>query len=156
MSLIYKVLQSAKQYKFINHLYRLSKFILEVKPFYLVQEGFIKEVESNVTPKIDLSRCEVGFLNPTDIKEISESPEVNETEKEMLNKLNDDWLCLGIKFDARIISYMWCNVRDCKSDDLSFPLKENEAYLTDARTFKAYRGKSLAPYLRIQLYRHLK
>ena len=50
---------------------------------------------------------------------------------------------------------MWCNLRKCDDESLSFPLKDDEAYLFDARTFKVYRGKNLAPYLRYQLYKCL-
>ena len=36
-----------------------------------------------------------------------------------------------------------------------FPLKDDEAYLCSAVTFRAYRGKNMAPFLRYELYKHL-
>ena len=51
---------------------------------------------------------------------------------------------------------MWCNLEKCDSNAITFKLREDEAYLMDARTFASYRGMNLAPYLRVELYRHLR
>jgi hypothetical protein len=156
MSLIYEMLQAVRQNCFMNYLYELSKSIIEVKPFYLVQEDFIDKKGLKIAPKIDLDKCEIGLLKISDMKEISEEPEVNQSEDEFVKRLKNSWLCLGVRNKGKIISFMWCNLKECNSKDLSFKLKENEAYITDARTLKAYRGKKLAPFLRVQLYRHLR
>ena len=60
-----------------------------------------------------------------------------------------------LKYHDHIAAYMWCNLRECSSNLLPFQLEKHEAYLTYAYTFKAYRGKNLAPHLRYQLYVYL-
>jgi hypothetical protein len=132
----------------------MSKKIIEVEFFYIIREGLSGEDGISAKPKID--PCYVGFLKPSDIKVISESPEVPQTEEELLKRLSEGCLCIGIKHHDEIAAYMWCNLRECENILIRFDLKEDEAYLMDARTFSSYRGKNLAPYLRVELYRHLR
>ncbi len=87
---------------------------------------------------------------------ISSSPEVPQTEDVLLKRLSEGCLCMGIKHKDEIAAYMWCNLRECDSPLIRFDLRSEEAYLMNARTFSSYRGKNLAPYLRIQLYRHVR
>jgi len=132
----------------------VSKKIVNVLPFYIVREGLSDGDVLNVKPKLD--HCDVGFLKPSEIKVISASPEVPETEDDLLERLSRNCLCLGIKHHGEIAAYMWCNLQECDSNHIKFKLRKDEAYLFDARTFRSYRGKNLAPYIRIELYRHLR
>lgn len=156
MAILRKVKQTVNQNYFLQYLYDRSKSIVNIIPFYLVREGIFDEIDLNLEPKIKVDQCETGFLGPSDMKAISASPEVNDTEEALLERIANGCLCLGIKYRSDIVAYMWCNLRECDSDNLSFKLEEYEAYLTDARTFNAYRGKNLAPYLRYQLYKNLR
>jgi hypothetical protein len=128
--------------------------LIDVHPFYIVQEGLSEEDGVNVNPKLD--PCNVLFLKPSEIKVISASPEVPQTEDVFLKRLSDGCLCIGIKHYDDIAAYMWCNLKECDSKLIRFNLSEDNAYLMDARTFSSYRGKNLAPYLRVQLYKHLR
>jgi hypothetical protein len=105
--------------------------------------------------KAPLDNSVTAFLEPSDMKTISASPEVSHSEDELLDRLAAGCLCLGMKHNGEIVAYSWCNLRRLSYGMLNFPLKENEAYLFDARTFEAYRGYRLAPYLRYELYKHL-
>ena len=127
--------------------------IIEIRPYYLHQEFLLDEGTVTLEPK--LGHCTLGFLTPAEIKAMSASSEVSESEDILLEWLANGCRCIGIKHDGEIAAYMWYNLRKCDHEFLSFPLKEDEAYLFDARTFKAYKGKNLAPYLRHQLYKHL-
>jgi hypothetical protein len=132
----------------------MSNVIISFSPFYLVREGLSDEDGLNLKPRID--PCDVGFLKLSEMSVISASPEVPETEDTLLKRLSAGWLCIGIKHHDEIAAYMWCSLRECNSPYLSFYLREDEACLLDARTFSSYRGKNLAPYLRVQLYKHLR
>lgn len=154
MPFLYKLAQTVHQSQFLQLLYDLSKIIIDVHPFYIVQEGMSEVDGINVKPKLESSN--VCFLKPSEMKVISESPEVPQAEDVFLKRLSDGCLCIGIKHYDEIAAYMWCNLKECDSKLIRFNLSEDKAYLMDARTFSSYRGKNLAPYLRVQLYKHLR
>lgn len=121
--------------------------------FYLVREGLIDNEDFHPEPK--LSPCETFYLEPSDLKNIAAKAERDYSEERMIDMLSDGHKCLGIQYKGEIVAYGWINFQNCNSHLMSFPLKENEAYLYGARTFTAYRGTNLAPYLRHQMYKHL-
>jgi hypothetical protein len=121
--------------------------------FYLVREGLF--AGENFHPEPKLSPCETFYLEPSDLKNIAAKAERDYPEEKMLDMLSAGHKCLGIKHHDEIVAYGWINLQNCNSHLMSFPLKENEAYLYGARTFTAYRGNNLAPYLRHQIYTHL-
>ena len=65
------------------------------------------------------------------------------------------FLCFGIKHHSDIIAVSWCRFDEFEAFNNSFSLKSDEVYLCSASTLKKYRGKNLAPYLRVQLYKRL-
>ena len=139
---------------FLHSLYRSISKVVKVVPYYLFQEFLTDETDLNLKP--DLGQWEICVLEPPDMKEISANPEVNESEDILLERLADGCLCLGMKHNGAIAAYTWSHLKKCSYETiLNFPLKEDEACLFDIRTFKAYRGKNIAPYLRYQLYKHL-
>ena len=145
---------AVKEHPVLGNLYRRLTSAAEIVPYYLVREYIVEESGSGLQPKLD--PLEVRFLEPAEIRAISESPEVKESEDTLLKRLDNGCMCLGIRHKGHIVAYSWCNLRKCDYEGrLEFDLKEDEAYLFDARTFQAYRGKNLAPYLRRQLYKHL-
>lgn len=145
-----------KKYKYglIIHyiLGRLSAIGIGIHPFYLVQEG-MKNNDKHVEPKIN--PIEARFLTPQEVKVISQHPEVGYTYQEFSNRLDSNCKCFGLLHHDQTVAYMWCNFSKIESY-LSFPLKSNEVYLFDALSFKAVRGKNLAPFLRNKLYQTLK
>jgi hypothetical protein len=136
-----------------RRIYHILSWMVKIIPYYLVREYLLNESEVNVKPR--LSPIEVIFLEASDMKIISKNPEVPDTEEELLKRLDEGCWCLGIKHKGEIAAYTWCNLRTCRFKRINTPLRDDEAYLLDARTFKANRGKNLAPYLRYQLYKHL-
>jgi len=154
MPFLNRLAQTVHQNQFLQRLYDMSKIIIDVDPFYIVREGLSVEDGINVKPKLD--SCNVCFLKPSEMKIISTSSEVPQTEDVFLKRLSDGCLCIGIKHYDEIAAYMWCNLKECDSKLIRFNLSEDKAYLMDARTFSSYRGKNLAPYLRAQLYKHLR
>lgn len=131
----------------------LTRKKLKLELFYLVQEGFFAGKEFHSETK--LSPCETHFLEPSDLKNIAAKAERDYSEEQMLNMLSAGHKCQGIRHNGEIVAYGWINLQNCHSHLISFPLEENEAYLYGARTFTAYRGENLAPYLRYQMYTHL-
>lgn len=146
------IVKTVREIPFLDYIYRKSTSILEIVPYYLFKESLSEKMDFDL--KVNMDGFELCFLTPSDMKTISSSPEVPEEEHELLGRLTDGCLCLAMKHDKDIAAYTWCNLRGGLS--LISPLKDDEAYLFDARTFRAYRGRNIAPYLRHQLYKNLK
>lgn len=64
-------------------------------------------------------------------------------------------VCMGIRYNNQIVSYGWYEIGHLTSPFFSIPLKENEAYMSGARTLNEFRGNNLAAYLRYQMYQHM-
>ncbi len=123
-------------------------------PFYLVEEGLFGKFSLSIEPKIN--PLEVVALGPSDMAILAAKRERKDySEGKMLEMLSKGCVCLGLKYQGEIAALMWYDLHQCSSKYLTFDLTENEAYLYSARTFKAYRGKALAPYLRQKMYEHL-
>lgn len=143
-----------KENPFLRAIYYKITAAIEIVPFYVFREYLVDDTELNIKPRLD--NYEIVFLKPVDIKMIALSEEVNESEAYLLNRIDNDCMCLGIKHKGSIAAYSWCNLRLFDYENrLKFELKDDEAYLFDMRTFQTYRGKNLAPFLRYQLYLYL-
>lgn len=139
----------------LNYFYRqLTLKRIVIIPFYLEHEGLGKNETNPVTPK--LTSCETVLLKPVDMRIIAAYKERDQSEEEMLAMLEDGCQCIGIKYNDEIVAYGWYSLKDCNSPYIRFPLEDNEAYLFGARTLSKYRGNNLAPFLRYQMYLHLK
>jgi hypothetical protein len=133
---------------------RLSRIGFKIIPYCLVREYICDELD--LKPKLKMSSVVVGFLEPTDITTLLTHPEISHVDRSEMKKcLTDDCLCFGIKHKGNIAAYMWCNLQKCHEMVPPLKLKDDEAYLFGAYTFRAYRGRNLAPYLRYQMYRNL-
>jgi hypothetical protein len=142
--------------RILERIYYRLKSIIRIIPYYLVLEGdSAVEKESEIKPKMDSNRLVVSLLSESDMKELSQSPETNLSEKKIVDRLKGGWYCMGIRYDGCIISYLWYSLKQGE-DFLPLRLNKNEAYITDVRTFEAFREKNLAPYLRCELYKYLR
>jgi hypothetical protein len=154
MSVIETLRKGIKDGLVLNTAYNvLTRKKLRLYLFYLVREGLVAGEDFHPEPK--LSPCETCYLEPSDLKNLAAKAERDYSEEQMLDMLSAGHKCQGIKHNGEIVAYGWINLQNCNSHLISFPLKENEAYLYGARTFAAYRGNNLAPYLRHQMYTHL-
>ncbi|OGP60333.1 MAG: hypothetical protein A2V65_00760 [Deltaproteobacteria bacterium RBG_13_49_15] len=154
MNILFALKRTVNRNPFLRHLYEKSRTVLNIVPFFLYQEGLSNESQKNLKPSLE--PCETIFLGPEDLKAITANPESMETEEALRKRLSRGCIGIGIKHHDEIISYMWGNVRECDCNYIKFKLRGNEAYLSHARTLNAYRGKNLAPYLRVEFYRILK
>jgi hypothetical protein len=138
----------------LHSLHRSLSKIVKIVPYYAFQEFLCHEKDLNITP--DLDQWKICFLKPSDMETISSNPEVIESNDLLSEMLTHGRICLGLLHNDKIAAYTCCNLKRrhyYPAPDI--PLKKDEAYLYDARTFEAYRGKNIAPYLRYQLYKYL-
>jgi hypothetical protein len=132
---------------------RLKSFGITLKPFYLVLEGPFYPNANIISP--ERGPCSIKALEKQQVSALCRSPEVGEPEKDLYRRLENGCICLGIQRRSDVLAYIWCNLSNCDSPWLKFPLESHEAYLFDARTFEAYRGGNWAAYLRDNSYRYL-
>jgi hypothetical protein len=152
-SLIKKIIYRVRQRFVLSYIFeRLGTIGIQISPWYLCQDFSIDEMNPYLKPKLEPI---VGsFLSSSEIEKIYTHPESKWLDVEKRKHLDDGCLCFGLKYNDEIVAYMWCNLRRCH-EVYPFPLKEDEVYLTGAFTFKAHRGKNLAPFIRYQLKKHL-
>ena len=160
MSQLNEILSKVKQGKrdglILNLIYGgLKKKKIEVSFFYLFKEGLFGDVDLDIQPKIE--PIDVEHLKPSDMTYLAVKAERDYSEERMLQMLSEGCKCMGIKYKGKYVAWAWYNLRKCdnKVYSFSFDLKEIEAYLFGQRTLSAYRGKSIAPYLKYQIYQHL-
>lgn len=155
-AILSKVKQSRRDGLLLNLFYSgLKKKKFELSLFYLFKEGILGKVDLDIQPKIEPILVE--HLKPSDVTYLAVKAERDYSEERMLQMLSEGCKCMGIKFKGKFVAWAWYNLRKCeyRRYSFSFELKENEAYLFGQRTLNAYRGRSLAPYLKYQMYQHL-
>jgi len=150
---IKKIRHRVRQRLVLSYIFeRLSSVGITIRLYYLTQEFLFDEKDLKLRP--ELESIAIGFLSSSEIKIINDHPESKWSDRENIKLLEEGCQCFGLKHNDEIAAYMWCNLSGCHEIS-PFPLKEDEAYLTRAFTFRDYRGKSLAPFLRYQLCKHL-
>jgi hypothetical protein len=132
---------------------QLARFGIVFTPFYWVQEG----INSTEVPEIRgaISDFTVEFLEAEDLKNIGKNIH-GYSAASLLADLKEGNLCLGLKINDEIASFMWIELKKCSFIPINKPLKADEAYLTSMHTIEYFRGKNLAPYLRYKSYEILK
>jgi len=143
-----------KEHPLLGLGYSKLRLLLEIVPCYLIREVLADLPDTQLQPGV--GPIDMGFLDRTEVQSLAASPEVPELEDVLMERLDAGCLCLGARHEGTIAAYSWCDLAQCNYDGrLAFPLSDKEAYLFDARTFKAYRGNKLAGCLRYKLYREL-
>ncbi|MBN1367016.1 MAG: hypothetical protein JW967_03730 [Dehalococcoidales bacterium] len=103
----------------------------------------------------ELNPITYNFLSAAELADLFSQPGMKYFKKEAVKRQAKGCLCFALKHHHDCAAYMWCNLRECNSDLVPFPLNSGEAYLLGARTMDAYRGKNLAPFIRYELYKKL-
>ena len=149
-----KSFQYAVKHKMLIHhlLYYLSRAGIKITMFFWIEEsiGNSPEVELND----NLENYSFEFLRPDNIKEISWL-KTKQSVEERVNRLEGGDKCLGVKYKGEIIGYTWAELCKCSDVFYKTELKDNEAYLRDMHIIRSFRGKNIAPYLRIKCYKAL-
>jgi len=152
-NIIKKIGRRVRQRFVLSYIFeRLETIGIQISPWYLCEEPLFDELTPYLKPKLELITG--GFLSLPQIEKVYTHPESKGLNFEKRKNLESGCVCFGLMFDNEIVAYTWYNLNYCHEVHL-FPLKDDEAYITGTFTFKAYRGKNLAPFLRYQLNKHL-
>ncbi len=141
--------------KTLLRIYRTVSSVIQLFPYYIMEEVYIDQITNHCSGKrrfrdqcIDARRYGISL-------EIMKKRMIEKTEE------YDQWwitgcICLAFRYKGEIAAYSWADLNYLKYKGRTVALKPNEAYLYNARTYKAFRGKNLAPYVRNELYKLLK
>lgn len=132
---------------------RIAMLGIKVTPFYLVEERLLEELAPQFATGFE--GFEIGLLGPEEMEAIGRTPGYGFSTKDLLERLAKGQKCFGVRHDGQLAAFTWADLQECFDKWCRFPLKENEAYLFDAYTLKAYRGRKIAPFMRYYCYRAL-
>lgn len=134
--------------------YSMVSSLVQVIPYYIMEEVFIDNDRLNNIPKID--DLEIALLTRDDMAYLGNHKEGSATTVQYNRMIDNGCICLAAKHKGEIASYSWANQHSLTYKGKTIVLEQNEAYLFDARTYKAFRGKNFAPYVRYELYKLLR
>jgi hypothetical protein len=124
-----------------------------IQPYDLFLEGLHKgPIPAYETPP---EGFRIENLELADMKRIAAMPDHNIPQFELIERLERKNECLGVFLGSELVSFTWCNLVNCTYPGDRFSLSPHEAYLFDAYTSRAHRGKDLAPLVRYQIYKKL-
>lgn len=132
---------------------RLAMMGLRIAPFYLVEERLFEDL----APELErgFEGFEICLLGPADMEAIGRTPGYNFSTEQLLDRLDKGQKCFGVRHEGNLAAFTWADLRECFDKWCRFPLAENEAYLFDAYTLEAFRGRKIAPFMRYNCYRAL-
>ena len=125
---------------------------LEIHPFFVFLEGINSvAVRPSLRP---LEELEVGFVGAEAMSTIVALPDRKFPESTLLGRLAQGHHCLSAQRGGELVAFTWCSPNTW-SHWGRLALLPNEAYLYDAYTALAFRGRGIAPALRYRLYEEL-
>jgi len=134
--------------------YHIVSSLVQVIPYYIMEEVFIDHDEHNIIPRIE--DLEITVLTRDDMTYLGNHEERSASTEQYNRMMDNGCICVAAKHKGEITSYSWADQHYLIYKGKTIVLKPDEAYLFDARTYKAFRGKNLAPYVRYELYKWLR
>lgn len=130
---------------------RIGRTGLVFDPYILFREG----VRPHQTDWPELAaEFSSGVLDEADLPAVAAC--VSRTEAQIQSRLQKGHLCIVLKQGPRIAGYTWADFDEVNDAACDYELRPGEAYLYDAFIARDFRGRGLAPYLRVESYRHLR
>jgi len=126
---------------------RFTNIGLELQPYYIVLEG----TDPGLTPQ-KIAGYRTVLLGPDDMQTLHCVDGRGVTARVLREWLREGKLCVALKHADEIAAFTWVDLDEFNFHLNRFSLKDNEAYLFDMYTMKAFRGAGLAAHLRHQVY----
>jgi len=133
---------------------QLRRAGIGVIPYFLFREGLRPQAGwPELAREFPSSVLEAG--NSTDVAAVGgfDSWRTVERVRALLEKGD---LCVLLKNQGRIAGFTWADFDEVNDSACDYELGSGEAYLYDAFIAPEYRGHSLAAYMRVESYRHLR
>ena len=135
-------------------IYSIVSSLIQLIPYYIMEEFYTEQKKLNVP--LGKEDSKIGLLTRDDMELLGNHEESNVTTEGLIGLLDSGCLGLAFKYKGEIAAYSWCDLNYLRYKGRIVALKRNEAYLFNARTYKAFRGKNIAPYVRNELIKLLK
>lgn len=126
---------------------------IHIQPFYVVREGITALLAPPPPP--EFPEMSIRYLEEEDMRTIALLPDYAISETALRARILEGKCCLGVFSRGHLTAFSWCDLDACHFPGYPFALSPTEAYLYDAHTVSAFRGKGLAPFVRHQMYRAL-
>ena len=131
----------------------LARGGINIAPYYIYIEQDFGQPPPGFSERF--KDYEVAFLTSDDMKVIANMPGRDVSEAQLIERLENGNLCIGVKHNSNLVGFTWCHLTEITIKGNEKPLKDDEAYLFDAYTMVPYRGKGIAPFIRYQSYQKL-
>lgn len=130
---------------------RLDRVGLTLDPYILFREG--ARPHQTDWPGL-ASEFPSSVLVASDIAAVAACD--SRTEEHIQARLDKGHLCIVLKHGTHIAGYTWADFDEVNDAACDYELGPGEAYLYDAFIAPEFRGRGLAPYMRVESYRHLR
>lgn len=131
---------------------RLRRLGIDFNPYWLFREG----ARAHRTEWPELEReFPSSVISVGDVPAVAACTTWN-TEQIVRQRLARGDLCIVLKHVGEIAGYTWADLQRVSDAACNFELRRDEAYLYDAYIAPQFRGRSLAPYMRAECYKHLR
>ena len=138
----------------LMRIYHAVSPLVQLFPYYIMEEFYVDQNKFNI--ELEKKDSEIAILTRGDMDFLGNHEENNdEKTEELIQWLEAGRICLAFRYRGEIAAYSWCDLNYLKYKGRTVALKQNEAYLFNARTYKAFRGRNLAPYVRNELFKLL-
>ena len=138
----------------LKKIYHTASSLIQVIPYYIYDEFYSDQNILKVP--FEKEDSEISILTHEDMYRLGNHLESDVTAEESIAWLDAGRICLAFKYKGEIAAYSWCDLNFLNYKGRTVALKPNEAYLFNARTYKSFRGKNIAPYVRNELFKLLK
>ncbi len=130
---------------------RLDRVGVFINPYVLFREG-VRLPDKTAWPEL-AKEFPSSELVAADIPAVAAC--VSRTEAQIQDRLRKGHICIVLKHGERIAGYAWADLDEVNDMACDYELHAGEAYLYDAFIAPEFRGRGLAPYMRVESYRHL-
>ncbi len=131
---------------------RLNRVGVTVDPYILWREG-VQQPHQTDWPGL-AEEFPSSVLDASDIAAVAAC--VSRTEEQIRGRLDKGHQCIVLKTGERIAGYSWADFDGVNDAACDYEIGPGEAYLYDAFIAPEFRGRGLAPYMRVECYRHLR
>ena len=129
----------------------LAKVGLKISLFIVFEERPL----GGSDPSVALADCRLDLLSEADMPELAAVEGYGYSSTDLVTRLQNRSLCVALRHQEKIVAFTWCDTENRRHKILPIELSENEAFLYDAYTAKAYRGKNLIVSVRHRAYEEL-
>jgi hypothetical protein len=116
-------------------IYHTVSSLIQLIPYYIMEEYYIDYANLNVP--LEKEDSEICLLTLDDMALLGNHEESNIKPEELTRWLNAGRLCLAFKYKGEIAAYSWCDLGYLEYKGRKVALKQNEAYLFQAKNIQA-------------------